>query len=145
MNNNIIHLQGFLEISQDGIEFKGKYNSIAEQIAHEISQLKINYENSKHMLEDDYAASCSLYLPRVSLQAYFSEDQISLEEVKEKIILNTMGCLDIYTEWYGYSEWTILGYSVENFTIGNHNLEEILSSYSGKYAHIVLEILKEDI
>jgi hypothetical protein len=145
-NKKIIHLEGFLANGWDGgVEFEdNSYLSIAEEIARKINSMEIFYENSKNLPEDTCQTNYSLYLPKVSLQAYFSNKKTSLEEVIEKNILNTIGDLDIYTEWYGYSEWTIEGYDVVNFTIGNHNLEEILSSYNGKYAHIVLEILEQE-
>lgn len=135
----VIHLEGFIEIDQDGVSFKGDDESIASRIHNNIGGL---WETSQHQPEDDYTSVASIYIPKVAIRMYFSDNQISLDEVTEKVILNTLGALDIYTEWYGYSEWTIMGYSVENFTVGNHNLEEILESYEGKYVHIVMEILE---
>lgn len=63
-------------------------------------------------------------------------------------ILLSIGALDIFQEWYGYSEWTIMGYDVENFKLisedgGEHDLEKIFKSYIGKYVHIVIDILEE--
>jgi hypothetical protein len=129
-----IHLQGYLQNDSDGIRLKGSHESIAMKIAYHFDG-----EDSKHQPEDDGQTVASLYIPNVFVRVYLSDNDIPLEEAMEKQVLNTMGALDVYGEWYGYSEWTIMGYDVHNFTIGNHDLEQILSNYNGKYVHIVVE------
>ena len=39
----------------------------------------------------------------------------------------------------GYSEYTITGYNLEEFTIGGHNLSYELESHLGEYCWIVIE------
>lgn len=51
----------------------------------------------------------------------------------------TTGSIDIAVENIGYSEYTITGYSTENFKLGGHDLEKIFSSYIGKYVCIIID------
>ncbi|GAK42077.1 hypothetical protein TCA2_4569 [Paenibacillus sp. TCA20] len=131
-----IHLQGILKSGEDGMKFEDGYDTIARTIAGQIASCN----ESRHQPEDDYRSDYSLCLPEVFLRFYLSDKKVSLEEAEEKQIMMSIGELDIYTEWYGYSEYTIEGYCVENFTIGNHDIESILKTYKGKYAHIIMEI-----
>ncbi|WDI05096.1 hypothetical protein PUW25_26360 (plasmid) [Paenibacillus urinalis] len=130
-----IHLRGYLNNHEDGMKFDGTYESIGRAIASQIS----GNDESKHQT-NDYHTDMSVSLPNVFLRFHLSDKEVSLEEAEEKQIMMSIGELDIYTEWYGYSEYTIEGYSVENFTIGNHDIESILKTYAGKYAHIIIEI-----
>jgi len=134
--NNTIHLKGFLEDDSEGIRFKGEYSSIANKISAKVS----SNENSKHQPDDDYHTSTSVYLPKVFLQIYMSDFELTLEQAHEKQILASLGELDIYSEWYGYSEYTIEGFDLVNFTVGGHDLEGVLKNYIGKFVHIVIEL-----
>lgn len=106
-------------------------------------------KKSRFDVEDDNdQIEASLFIPRISFRAYFSDNQCSLEDAESNQILLSVGALDIFQEWYGYSEWTIMGYDVENFKLvsedgGEHDLEKIFKSYIGKYVHIVIDILEE--
>ncbi|WP_258530105.1 hypothetical protein [Enterococcus faecalis] len=52
-----------------------------------------------------------------------------------------MGLLEFQENWYGYSTWTIEGYEIETFTLGGHNLLEILE---GKFIYLVIDRFKEE-
>lgn len=137
--NNTIHLKGWLVDYAEGMSFKGR-DTVAEILASEIHCVCNDYDHSGSYFGENFAKD-SMYIPKVLMRMHFSNEEITLEQAEEKQILSSIGELDIYTEWYGYSEWTILGYNVENFTVGNHDIEDILKSNEGKYAHILVDIL----
>ena len=98
-------------------------------------------KNDNYEEDDDYGdlGGISLFIPKCKISFYISDNEISLDEVSERYTMQLLGGLDIYGENYGYSEWTIMGFSTHNFTIGNHDLNEILKSYNGKYINFVME------
>ena len=130
---NTIQLEGFIKKNEDGLCL-GNWDLLAEEIANKLK----SSEKSKQE-EDEYQTSTSVYSPKVFFRFYISDKKMSLEEIELKHFKRLSGALDIYTEWYGYSEYTIEGYNVENFTIGNHDLEKILGEYVGKYIHILID------
>ena len=143
----MIHIQGRLYDDGDGVGIDGSYGSLAELIAKEINKEASNCSPSK-MDTDEFndQVEASVFIPKVSFRAYFSDNECTLEEAENNQILLSIGELDIFQEWYGYSEWTIMGYDVENFKLtsedgGEHDLEQIFASYYEKYVHIVIEIL----
>ncbi|HCC04023.1 MAG TPA: hypothetical protein DEP51_04105 [Clostridiales bacterium] len=76
----------------------------------------------------------------IQLRYYISDVEIkSKEEIEEKYLQKLLGSIDISVENIGYSEYTITGYSTENFTLGGHDLEKIFSNYIGKYVCIIVE------
>lgn len=133
-----IHLKGFLVEYDDDPSFKGTHENVAHRIANAIKK----HEKSKHEPDDDYKTHYSLYLPKVFVQIYSTKDETTLDEAKEMLILDTVGALDVYTEWYGYSEYTVEGFDVLNFTIGNHDLHSILKSHLNTYVHFVMSIIE---
>lgn len=133
-----VHLHGFLINNEDGTRFEKSWNSVAQDISAKIPN-GVESKASKCQTDDDYTTDTSLYIPNVFLQIHLSDKEITLEEAVNNQILSSIGELDIYTSWYGYSEYTIEGYTVDNFTIGGHDIEEILKSNVGKYAHIVMK------
>jgi len=134
-----VHLEGFLNTNYDGeLALDDNWSMLSEDIANELK----DDEMSHYKEQDQYCTNVTSYYPTVGMSLYVSEEKLPLEEVKEKVLLQAMGAIDIYTEWYGYSEWTIEGYNTINFTVGNHDLEEILRSYKGKYIHVVMDVYK---
>lgn len=76
----------------------------------------------------------------IQLRYYVSDNEIeSQEDIQEKYLKKILGDIDICVENIGYSEYTITGYSTENFTLGGHDLEKIFSNYIGKYVCIIVE------
>ena len=132
-NNKNLHLEGFIEKHEDGVRFKGDYESIANTVANALV-------GTDSAFEDSYSTNASLYNPKVFFRFYSSADKETLDEVQKKHILQITGALDIYETWYGYSEYTIEGYSVEHFMVGGHDIEKELSSYNGKYVHILIDV-----
>lgn len=148
MFKNKILVKGFIDLDpDDSIRLYKDYQagffigSAEELVSLLESEIETEYEQSKNHNEDefDYYGGVSLYLEKAKISFYISDEKIDLEEVSIKYTQQLLGSLDIYGENYGYSEWTILGFSLSNFTIGNHDLKEILKQYEGKYINFILE------
>lgn len=130
-----IHLEGKLKKDEDGMQLADEYVSVARMVADKID----SDTHSKHE-EDEYNTDISVYAPNVFFRFYVSDAKCTLEEAEKGYVEKILGSLDIYSTWYGYSEYTIEGYNIENFTVGNHDIEKILESYDGKYIHILIDV-----
>lgn len=108
---------------------------IADKLGEDIKQLPLSSVGEN----DEEFGGVSFYVPDCNISFYISDKAISLEEVSEKYTMQLMGGLDVFGESYGYSAWTIMGYSVDSFTIGNHDLTNILTQYIGKYINFIME------
>ena len=78
------------------------------------------------------------YLKDCKMRAYYSRERCSLEEAKNAMV--SYLCGDIKGSGYntGYSEWTILGFNIENLTIGGHDLRAEFASHEGEYIHLLI-------
>lgn len=131
------HIEGRLELDYDNnLSLMGK-NTLAEIIEYNCREEEIELSPCGEL--DEEMGGVSLYIPNCSLSYYISNKEISLEEIQEKHLRKLFGAIDVYGENYGYSAWTIMGFNVDTLTIGNHNLNQILRSYIGKYIHILID------
>ena len=134
---NNIHLQGFIRIYDNEVMLDDDYTMLSRELGNRLyksNQERSNYDKGEGTTED------SLFIPNVFLRIYASDKKISLDEVVEKDVRKMSGDLDLLTEWYGYSEYTIEGYDTVNFTLGNHHLDQLFKAYEGKYVHILVEV-----
>ncbi|MFK3936524.1 hypothetical protein ACI2JA_03280 [Alkalihalobacillus sp. NPDC078783] len=128
------HFKGFVYLDFEGNACLEKNYTLSETIASEL-----DWDGDSNHVDDIDSVEVSVRKENVSVRLYASDTEKTLEELIEGVVLTTMGALDIYSEWYGWSDWTKDGYDLKNFTIGNHDLNEILKSYEGKYVHMVFE------
>lgn len=139
-----IHICGRIE--KDWNNFPSIDNvSIHSLLNDRIDVLGIKTINSHcYNEEDDYNINISTLVENVLIQIHVSDKEITLDEANSNNILMSIGELDIYETWYGYSEYTIEGYDIESFRlIGNdgcHDLNKILLNYVGKYLNMVITI-----
>lgn len=80
------------------------------------------------------------YIDDCNMRAYFTDKECELEEVM--LAMDTLmygGDIKTRVDWCGYSEWTITGLDLEEFSIGGHDLEYEFSSNYGKYCHLIIE------
>lgn len=137
----VIHLHGFLEEDyDDNVAINDE--AVATQVYKaflELESMRSKHEDVDNESMEEWVHS-SISFPQVFVQLHLSDKEIELDEAQNNQILSSIGELDIYSEWYGYSEYTILGFNVINFSVGNHDLESILRSHIGKYAHIILNV-----
>ena len=118
---------------------------IHEILNDKIDELGITSNNSLcYNEEDDYKIAVNKMINNVFMQIHVSDKEITLEEANNNFILMSLGQLDIYETWYGYSEWTIMGYDLQSFRLvgndGEHDLNDIFLNYVGKYLILVVEI-----
>ena len=130
-------------------EYDETFPSIDEIPIHEIlndkiDELDISSNNSLCYKEDDHKIAINKMINNVFMQIHVSDKEITLEEANNNFILMSLGQLDIYETWYGYSEWTIMGYDLQSFRLvgndGEHDLNDIFLNYVGKYLILVVEI-----
>ena len=117
---------------------------IHEILNDKIDELDISSNNSLCYKEDDHKIAINKMINNVFMQIHVSDKAITLEEANNNFILMSLGQLDIYEAWYGYSEWTIMGYDLQSFRLvgndGEHDLNDIFLNYVGKYLILVVEI-----
>ena len=91
--------------------------------------------------DDDYwgLGKTNTRIENVNLRIYVTENECTLEEAESSLIDKLYGVLTTETELEGYSEYTITGLDINDFSIGGHNLKEEIRSHMGKYMHFVLE------
>lgn len=145
MKNKIL-IKGFvgldydenIVISRDNDNFNYE-TPLADEIHDKIIENDEELELSVDGEPDEEMGGVSYYIPNCEIYFYISDNPISLEEVSEKYTIQLIGGLNVFGENYGYSAWTIMGYDVSRFTIGNHDLTQILKGYVGKYINFVME------
>ena len=116
---------------------------IHEILTDKIIELGISTNDSLCYNDEDEIAINTM-VDNVFVQIHVSDKEITLEEANNNFILMSLGQLDIYETWYGYSEWTIMGYDLQSFKLvgndGEHDLNDIFLNYVGKYLILVVEI-----
>lgn len=136
-----IHVEGFVCKDDGCISINDEYDSIANLIAEKISPM---ISSSSEMENGEEWVHYSVNVKNVFFRYYISDAKIPLEDIQEKYLVQQLGgAMDILTEDYGYSEWTIMGCTVENFNVAGHDIENELSNYIGKYIHILIDIKEE--
>lgn len=110
-----------------------------------IDRLSVKTKDSHYYSEeDDDNVNISTLVENIFMQIHVSDKEITLDEANSNNILMSIGELDIYETWYGYSEYTIEGYDIESFRLigndGGHDLNKILSNHVGKYLNMVVTI-----
>lgn len=80
------------------------------------------------------------YIDDCNIRAYFTDKECELEDAMEaSVVLMCGGDIKTRVDWCGYSEWTITGLDLEEFSIGGHDLAYEFSSNYGKYCHLIIE------
>lgn len=117
---------------------KHRYN---ENLRELINDAFYNLDFDEVSNDDDFSIGIDRrYIEKnVSMQLFASDKEESLESIQEKVILDSMGLLEYQVDWHGYSEYTIMGYEIQEFKLGGHNMFEIIKSYEGKYVYLVID------
>lgn len=144
-----IHLLKSLMHRQDYNEFDLENRKLGSLILNALSAL--GYENIsdeeedfENGINDKHGINDKRVAENVIMQLYASDKQEKLESIKEKVVLDSMGLLEFQENWYGYSTWTIEGYGIDTFTLGGHNLLEILEGLEGKFIYLIIDRFKEE-
>jgi hypothetical protein len=86
----------------------------------------------------EYEDESAEVIRNCKITIYTSPNECTLEEAMSGHIKQMLGQLILVGQAYGYSEYTIEGFNVNEARIGGHNLDEELKQMSG-YAHIIIE------
>lgn len=136
-----LYINGYLTTNYDGI-------------------LSVKYDNSYYGSGDSIIASIESYAERngfirkkqtglggtqtfirnCNMRVFFTEKETTLAHAH--LLLDAQiygGDLVTDTSLCGYSEWTITGMDLDEFTIGGHDLKNEFSSHMGEYVHLIIE------
>ena len=118
---------------------------IHRKLNEEIELLDIATKDSySYNEEDGWNENVNSLVENVFIKLHVSDKEMTLEEANDNFILSSIGELDIYETWYGYSEFTIMEYELQSFKLignqGEHDLDKILLGYIGKYLIMEVEI-----
>jgi hypothetical protein len=132
-------LKGYLRTDYDGhpgLDFRknSPTSATVASIPNEI-QGRLNYE----MLDRGLGEKLTV-IPNCSLSIWYTEDECSFEEAQEALLNKLDGCLTVHTAFLGYSEYTITGLALDEFSIGGHDLERELKDHMGEYCWIRLVV-----
>lgn len=136
-----LYIKGFLKYDYDGVPavnpYKSNYSG-GDSIVDSIESYAITHG---YYSETDRGLGGRLSLIRnCNIRAYFTEDETSLYTAQ--MAHDTMmygGDLTTEVSYVGYSEWTITGLDLDEFTIGGHNLTKEFNSHMGQYMHLIIE------
>ena len=90
-----------------------------------------------------YGESGTDEIPNVKVCIYRCPTECTLEEAELAIIDKYFGTMSIETQEYGYSEYTIEGFYVDECKIGNHDLDNILYDKQNRYTILTIERVKD--
>lgn len=80
------------------------------------------------------------YIDDCNIRAYFTSTDCELEEAMMAMdALMYGGDIKTRIDYCGYSEWTITGLDLVEFSIGGHDLSREFRSHSGEYCHLIIE------
>ena len=80
------------------------------------------------------------YIEDCNLRIYFTDEECELEDAMLAMdALMYGGDIKTKVSYCGYSEYTITGLDLEEFSIGGHDLESELRSHYGEYMHMIIE------
>ena len=108
-------------------------NCLRDILIRELSLLfgeDIDYYRDNKFIENAY----------VSL--FVADKEMSFSEMKEAKVLNDLG-LTFNLDYKGWPEWTVDYFYIEDLTIGNHDLLNILRGLKGKYITLVVQQVKQ--
>lgn len=111
-------------------------------IANEIDLHERLAEGWPHIdLDFNYEEESEDSLPRVFFRFYESNKECSLEDALRGHLTKFFGDVKARGQEYGYSEYTIEGFSIHELTLGGHDLAAIIKSRGNKYLHILIDVI----
>ena len=138
--SRILHLEGYLGTDYNGIISLKDYESdrYGKSIIESIESFA--EENGMTGVHNKGLGGRKAYIDDCNMRAYFTSEECDLEEAMLAMD-NFMYGGDIKTrvDYEGYSEYTITGLDLEEFSIGGHDLEYEFKSHYGEYCHLIIE------
>lgn len=142
-----LHINGWITEDEDGIialsendpsESEYSWDRYGESIIRKIENFADDYgicgEHHKGL------GGRKSYIDDCNLKIYFTDKECEIEEAMLALHVFMYGG-DIKTriDRCGYSEYTITGLNLSEFSIGGHDLNSELRSHYGEYCHIIIE------
>lgn len=138
---NKLYINGWVATDEDGIIAVKNNKDDSSWDADSLPKLIQNfaYENGRvRDVEKDLGGTKS-YIWDANIYIYFTNEKSTFEEAQESLIVKMYGDVETDIRLCGYSEYTITGYELEDFSIGGHDLDAELRDHIGEYIHFVLE------
>lgn len=139
--NGCLYIKGYLTTNYDGIpsvtddkECRYKCSSIISSIESYAAEHGFIREKSTGL------GGTQTFIKNCNMRALFTKEETTLSEAY--LLFDTLmygGDLITDTSLIGYSEYTITGMDLDEFTIGGHNLEKEFNSHMGEYIHLIVE------
>ena len=142
-----LHLKGYLCRDYNGIialsnenpnDYKYSWETEGYSIISSIESFAYDYgmtgEHRKRL------GGRRAFIDDCNLRAYFTDKECELEEAMIAMdMLMYGGDIKTGVDRCGYSEWTITGLDLEEFSIGGHDLKNEFNSHIGEYCHLIIE------
>lgn len=141
--NGCLYIKGYLTHDYDGIpsvsdDKEPRYSSHKVSIVDEIESYAESHGFLRH--KQTGLGGRQSYIRSCNMRAFFSKKECSLVEAHRRFDAMVYGGdLTTDTSYTGYSEWTITGMDLDEFTIGGHNLKREFESHMGEYVHLIIE------
>ena len=143
-----LHLKGYLCNDTDGIVALREYKtedecpSYFDKYGDSIIDNIFDFASEYGMLGKHHSGlgGRRAIIDDCNLRVWFTDTECSLEEAMLSLD-NLMYGGDIQTKVtrVGYSEYTITGLNLNEFSIGGHDLKYELADHYGEYCHIIIE------
>ena len=142
-----LHIRGWLTSDEDGIialsdnnpsECEYSWERYGESIIRKIE----NFADEYGVLGEHHKGlgGRKAYIDDCNLRVYFTDKECELEEAMLTLdVLMFGGDIKTRIDLCGYSEYTIEGLDLIEFSIGGHNLDGEFRSHYGEYCHIIIE------
>ena len=138
-----LHLNGYICSDEDGIialtDDKESYDSRGKRsIIDSIESLA--YEHGMTGEHHKGLGGRRAIIDDCNMRIWFTDTECELEDAMLAMDALIYGG-DIQTKVtrVGYSEYTITGLNLDEFSIGGHDLESEIRSHYGEYCHIIIE------
>lgn len=136
----ILHLEGYISTDWNGIislkdDESSRYGKSIIEIIESFAE-----ENGMTGRHNKGLGGRKAYIDDCNMRAYFTSEECDLDEAMlamDKFMYG--GDIKTKTDFEGYSEWTITGLSLDEFSIGGHDLSMEFSSHYGEYCHLIIE------
>jgi hypothetical protein len=99
-----------------------------------LDELSDNWELDSFSFDEE----STYIIPNVIVQIWHTKKECGLEKATEGHLRAILGDLSLTGQDYGYSEYTIEGFNINEAKIGNHELQPIIDNYKDEYLNILI-------
>ena len=138
-----LHLNGYICSDEDGIialtDYKESYGSWGNRSIIDSIE-RFAYEHGMTREHHKGLGGRRAIIDDCNMRIWFTDTECELEDAMLAMDALIYGG-DIQTKVtrVGYSEYTITGLNLDEFSIGGHDLESEIRSHYGEYCHIIIE------